>query len=115
MCRSAPPTSESLQTPRRGGTPRMFQFVRHKYKLTMIIILKIAPLWNLLNSADFFTAKIQYLTMTDAKKVWMPDTFFRNEKEGRFHNILVPNVYIRIFPNGNVLYSIRWVLEILLR
>jgi len=52
-------------------------------------------------------AKIQYLTMTDAKKVWMPDTFFRNEKEGRFHNILVPNVYIRIFPNGNVLYSIR--------
>jgi hypothetical protein len=46
--------------------------------------------------------------MTDAKKVWMPDTFFRNEKEGRFHNILVPNVYIRIFPNGDVLYSIRY-------
>ena len=54
-----------------------------------------------------FSAKIKYLTMTDAKKVWMPDTFFRNEKEGRFHNILVPNVYIRIFPNGDVLYSIR--------
>ena len=51
--------------------------------------------------------RIKYLTMTDAKKVWMPDTFFRNEKEGRFHNILVPNVYIRIFPNGDVLYSIR--------
>lgn len=47
--------------------------------------------------------------MTDARKVWMPDTFFRNEKEGRFHNILVPNVYIRIFPDGYVLYSIRWV------
>ena len=55
----------------------------------------------------FFAAKIKYLTMTDAKKVWMPDTFFRNEKEGRFHDILVPNVYIRIFPNGDVLYSIR--------
>ncbi|XP_059082923.1 glutamate-gated chloride channel-like [Tigriopus californicus] len=52
-------------------------------------------------------SKIKYLTMTDARKVWMPDTFFRNEKEGRFHNILVPNVYIRIFPNGDVLYSIR--------
>ena len=56
---------------------------------------------------SFFAAKIKYLTMTDAKKVWMPDTFFRNEKEGRFHNILVPNVYIRIFPNGDVLYSSR--------
>ena len=52
--------------------------------------------------------------MTDAKKVWMPDTFFRNEKEGRFHNILVPNVYIRIFPNGDVLYSIRLVLSLFL-
>ena len=37
----------------------------------------------------------------------MPDTFFRNEKTGHFHNILVNNVYIRIFPNGDVLYSIR--------
>ena len=54
------------------------------------------------------SGRIKYLTMTDAKKVWMPDTFFRNEKEGRFHNILVPNVYIRIFPDGYVLYSIRY-------
>ena len=51
--------------------------------------------------------KIKYLTMTDAKKVWMPDTFFRNEKIGRFHNILAPNMYVRIFPNGDILYSIR--------
>ena len=46
--------------------------------------------------------KIKYLTMTDAKKVWMPDTFFRNEKIGRFHNILAPNMYVRIFPNGDI-------------
>ena len=40
-------------------------------------------------------------------KVWMPDTFFRNEKEGQFHNIIQPNLYVRVFPNGDVLYSIR--------
>ena len=51
--------------------------------------------------------RMKYLTLTDPKKVWMPDTFFRNEKTGHFHNILVNNVYIRIFPNGDVLYSIR--------
>jgi len=51
--------------------------------------------------------KIRYLTMTDSTKVWMPDTFFRNEKIGRFHNILQPNLYVRVFPNGDVLYSIR--------
>ena len=53
--------------------------------------------------------RIKYLTLTDASKVWMPDTFFRNEKIGQFHNILTPNLYIRIFPDGDVLYSIRWV------
>ena len=45
--------------------------------------------------------------MTDASKVWMPDTFFRNEKVARFHKILAPNLYIRVFPDGDVLYSIR--------
>ena len=54
-----------------------------------------------------FSDKIRYLTMTDSTKVWMPDTFFRNEKIGRFHNILQPNLYVRVFPNGDVLYSIR--------
>ena len=54
-----------------------------------------------------FPDKIRYLTMTDATKVWMPDTFFRNEKIGRFHNILQANLYVRVFPNGDVLYSIR--------
>jgi hypothetical protein len=39
----------------------------------------------------------------------MPDTFFRNEKEARKHEIIVPNVYVRIFPNGEILYSIRSV------
>ena len=48
--------------------------------------------------------------MTDPDKVWMPDTFFQNEKTGHFHNIIVPNVYIRIYPDGKVLYSIRWVM-----
>ena len=45
--------------------------------------------------------------MVDASKIWMPDTFFRNEKIGAFHDILQPNLYIRVFPDGDVLYSIR--------
>lgn len=54
-----------------------------------------------------WTGKMRYLTLTEASRVWMPDLFFSNEKEGHFHNIIMPNVYIRIFPNGLVLYSIR--------
>ncbi|XP_046397665.1 glutamate-gated chloride channel isoform X2 [Ischnura elegans] len=51
--------------------------------------------------------RLKYLTLTEASRVWMPDLFFSNEKEGHFHNIIMPNVYIRIFPYGSVLYSIR--------
>ncbi|XP_017781660.1 PREDICTED: glutamate-gated chloride channel isoform X2 [Nicrophorus vespilloides] len=54
-----------------------------------------------------FGGRIKYLTLTEANRVWMPDLFFSNEKEGHFHNIIMPNVYIRIFPYGSVLYSIR--------
>lgn len=55
----------------------------------------------------FIPGRLKYLTLTEANRVWMPDLFFSNEKEGHFHNIIMPNVYIRIFPNGSVLYSIR--------
>ena len=51
--------------------------------------------------------RMKYLTLTDPKKVWMPDTFFRNEKDAKFHDIIQPNLYVRVFPNGDVLYSIR--------
>ncbi|CAL4093245.1 unnamed protein product, partial [Meganyctiphanes norvegica] len=50
---------------------------------------------------------IKYLTLTETNKVWMPDLFFKNEKVGHFHDIILPNVYLRISPNGGVLYSIR--------
>ena len=62
---------------------------------------------------DDMDGKIKYLTMTDSSKVWMPDTFFRNEKQGKFHNIIQPNLYVRIYPNGDVLYSIRVSIKII--
>lgn len=67
--------------------------------------------WNdeRLRYYDDTKGQLKYLTLTDPTKVWMPDTFFRNEKEARKHEIIVPNVYVRIFPNGEILYSIRYV------
>jgi len=65
--------------------------------------------WNdeRLRYVDSTKGKLNYLTLTDPTKVWMPDTFFRNEKEAKKHEIIVPNVYVRIYPNGDILYSIR--------
>ncbi|CAL4068006.1 unnamed protein product, partial [Meganyctiphanes norvegica] len=56
---------------------------------------------------DNLQGRIKYLTLTETDMVWMPDLFFKNEKEGHFHKIILPNLYIRISPDGGVLYSIR--------
>ena len=70
-------------------------------------MLKYCVLPSLPDQLVCSAGKIKYLTLTDAARVWMPDLFFPNEKEGHFHNIITPNVYIRILPFGSVLYSIR--------
>uniref|UniRef100_A0AAN0N823 Glutamate-gated chloride ion channel n=1 Tax=Polyphagotarsonemus latus TaxID=1204166 RepID=A0AAN0N823_9ACAR len=51
--------------------------------------------------------KGKFLTLTDPNKIWKPDLFFSNEKKGHLHDIIMPNVLLRIYPNGNVLYSVR--------
>ncbi len=41
-------------------------------------------------------------------EIWVPDLFFRNEKNGVRHDITVPNRLLRIWPNGTILYSQRY-------
>ncbi|OQR68660.1 glycine receptor subunit alpha-3-like, partial [Tropilaelaps mercedesae] len=51
-----------------------------------------------------------HLDLNDAdiiKAVWKPDTYFPNAKQGEFHYVAVPNVLLRIGPNGRVLYVLR--------
>ena len=42
-------------------------------------------------------------------RIWVPDSFFRNAKEGKRSDITVPNRLIRIGHDGKVLYSQRFV------
>jgi len=42
-----------------------------------------------------------------AQKIWVPDTFFANEKSAQFHMATTPNTFIRIRSNGDVLRSTR--------
>lgn len=50
---------------------------------------------------------INSITLTEQERIWKPDLFFRNEKEGHFHKIILPNVLLRINGEGLVLFSIR--------
>ncbi|RUS84224.1 hypothetical protein EGW08_008028, partial [Elysia chlorotica] len=40
-------------------------------------------------------------------QVWVPDTFFRNEKKGEFHLVTVPNKLMHLYRNGTIYYSMR--------
>ncbi|KAI3384189.1 hypothetical protein SNEBB_008222 [Seison nebaliae] len=40
-------------------------------------------------------------------KLWLPDTFFANDREGRSHDVSKPNKLLRIRSNGDILYSQR--------
>jgi len=54
----------------------------------------------------------EFITLTDHNDIWHPDTFFRNEISATFHDTPVENSYVRIFPDGEVLWSTRLSLKL---
>ncbi|XP_010888402.1 gamma-aminobutyric acid receptor subunit rho-3 isoform X2 [Esox lucius] len=41
------------------------------------------------------------------KKIWVPDVFFVHSKRSFIHDTTMENVMIRVYPDGNILYSVR--------
>ncbi|KAK6105664.1 Glutamate-gated chloride channel subunit beta [Brugia pahangi] len=49
-----------------------------------------------------------FLTVPYIKNnIWMPDSFFPTEKAAHRHHIDTENMFLRIYPNGQILYSVR--------
>lgn len=44
-----------------------------------------------------------------ADQLWLPDTYFLNDKKSFLHGVTVKNRMIRLHPDGTVLYGLRWV------
>ncbi|XP_064636845.1 glycine receptor subunit alpha-2-like isoform X2 [Lineus longissimus] len=44
--------------------------------------------------------------------IWRPDAVFVNERRGARHDITVPNIYIRLHPNGTINFSQRLTLTL---
>lgn len=42
-----------------------------------------------------------------SERIWLPDTFFANEKSAYFHIATTKNTFLRITNNGDVTRSIR--------
>lgn len=66
----------------------------------------------------WFDSRLAHENMTEAldladpnlvKVIWKPEVFFPNAKEANFQFVTVPNVLIRIHPDGEILYILRCV------
>ena len=56
----------------------------------------------------FNSPTLQHIVLAPGQQIWMPDTFFQNEKDGKKHDIDTPNVLLRIYNGtGKILYSVR--------
>lgn len=42
-----------------------------------------------------------------ADQLWLPDTYFLNDKKSFLHGVTVKNRMIRLHPDGTVLYGLR--------
>ena len=54
----------------------------------------------------------EFIPITDSSLIWTPDLFFSNALEGSVHKTLASNQMIRVYPNGNVLFSSRLTLKL---
>lgn len=48
-----------------------------------------------------------------ADQLWVPDTYFLNDKKSFVHGVTVKNRMIRLHPDGTVLYGLRWAFPFL--
>jgi len=53
------------------------------------------------------TEKIEHIKMEEGTwtNLWLPDTFFRNEKDASYHDVTVSNRLLRINASGQVWYT----------
>lgn len=64
----------------------------------------VDPRLRFTRSGDIHTL---YVGAEVSKRIWLPDTFFGNEKMAYFHEATTPNVFLRIDHTGEVYRSIR--------
>ncbi|KAI0212671.1 Glycine receptor subunit alpha-2 [Lamellibrachia satsuma] len=57
--------------------------------------------------ANISTSESFPLVYDILRKLWIPDLYILNEKEGHTHDITVPNRLIHLAPDGRILYSQR--------
>ena len=56
-----------------------------------------------------YSNRDEQMTLTGdfAEKIWVPDTFFANDKHSFLHDVTEKNKMVRLYGNGSVAYGMR--------
>ncbi|KAH7728678.1 glutamate-gated chloride channel [Aphelenchoides avenae] len=61
----------------------------------------------------FYSDNLDHIVLSPDRRIWLPDTFFQNEKSGKKHMIDAPNIMLRVYNGtGRILYSCRLTLTL---
>ncbi|XP_075734536.1 gamma-aminobutyric acid receptor subunit alpha-2 [Rhipicephalus microplus] len=117
---------DSTQRPWHGGTPS-FEAMRPTSVTANMLIRSMGPISELdmEYSMDCYfrqrwtdqrlkfngTINPISLHIKMLERIWKPDTYFHNGKGSYLHTITQPNKLLRIFRNGDVLYSMRLTIK----
>lgn len=87
-----------------------FQYLFKEYTLDLLVRKR----WkdtrlSFSQRADVQERNISYIKVNEEvlNRMWVPDLFFANEKQAFFHTVTVPNIMLRVYPDGQILYSTR--------
>ncbi|XP_038050385.1 glycine receptor subunit alphaZ1-like [Patiria miniata] len=110
-------TYDNRIRPNFGGPPTVVAcsvFVLSMDEVTEVTMdygmtILLEEYWNDPRMAFANYSTLPYISsgMSVAEKIWVPDLFFANEKRASFHEVTVHNRLIRVYPDGDIFYSMK--------
>ncbi|XP_055952693.1 glycine receptor subunit alpha-2-like [Argiope bruennichi] len=121
-----PPTPEeydNLQPPKEDdGTPTIVRFhvtvlsidSIDEGSMTYVADIFMSQSWKdyRLQLPENMTSKYRLLPLSWLKKMWRPDSFFKNAKKVTFQEMTIPNHYIWLYSDKTILYMVKLTLEL---
>ncbi|CAL1294356.1 unnamed protein product [Larinioides sclopetarius] len=82
--------------------------------MTYVADIFMSQSWkdNRLHLPENMTSKYRLLPINWLKKMWRPDSFFKNAKRVTFQEMTIPNHYIWLYSDKTILYMVKLTLEL---
>ncbi|XP_055952516.1 glycine receptor subunit alpha-2-like [Argiope bruennichi] len=117
-----PEEYDNLQPPKEDGKPTIVRFhvtvlsidSIDEGSMTYVADIFMSQSWkdNRLHLPENMTSKYRLLPISWLKKMWRPDSFFKNAKRVTFQEMTIPNHYIWLYSDKTILYMVKLTLEL---